>query len=106
VRPWKKARPRWPASNGTSRCNPLLCPITVRISPAADREIRKLDRPIQKRISEKLDELQKEPRPRGLGPAMQKSLPEVTSLVIASALATTGSPIASTTSCSPCWCSR
>jgi len=27
VKPWRKAPPRWPASNGTSRCNPLSCPI-------------------------------------------------------------------------------
>jgi mRNA interferase RelE/StbE len=41
-------------------------PYTVRISPAADRELRKLDRPIQERIFARLDELQNEPRPKGV----------------------------------------
>jgi mRNA interferase RelE/StbE len=41
-------------------------PYSVRISPAADREIRKLDRPIQERILKKLDDLEQEPRPNGV----------------------------------------
>lgn len=41
-------------------------PYSIRISPAADREIRKLDRPIQKRILKKLDDLEQEPRPNGV----------------------------------------
>ena len=39
---------------------------SVRISPAASREIRKLDRPVQKRIIDKLDELERDPRPNGI----------------------------------------
>lgn len=41
-------------------------PYSIRISPAANREIRKLDRPIQKRILKKLDNLEQEPRPNGV----------------------------------------
>lgn len=41
-------------------------PYSIRISPAAHREIRKLDRPIQKRILRKLDELGRVPRPNGV----------------------------------------
>jgi len=32
-------------------------PYSIRVSPAAEREIRKLDRPIQKRILKKLEDL-------------------------------------------------
>jgi len=39
---------------------------SVRITPAADREIRKLDRTVQKSILKKLDGLKKEPRPKGV----------------------------------------
>ncbi|MGC1449833.1 MAG: type II toxin-antitoxin system RelE/ParE family toxin [Candidatus Sulfotelmatobacter sp.] len=39
---------------------------SIRISPSADREIRKLDRPIQKRILRKLEDLEHEPRPNGV----------------------------------------
>jgi mRNA interferase RelE/StbE len=38
----------------------------VRISPAADRDIRKLDRPVQRRILKKLDGLVTDPRPNGV----------------------------------------
>jgi mRNA interferase RelE/StbE len=38
----------------------------VRISPAADREIRKLDRLVQRRILKKLDGLMMDPRPNGV----------------------------------------
>jgi mRNA interferase RelE/StbE len=41
-------------------------PYTVRISPAADREIRKLDRPVQRRILKRLDGLTIDPRPNGV----------------------------------------
>lgn len=36
---------------------------TVEISPAAKRQIRKLDRPVQGRIIRRLEELQSDPRP-------------------------------------------
>ena len=39
---------------------------SIRISPSADREIRKPDRPLQKRILRKLDDLGQEPRPNGV----------------------------------------
>jgi len=39
---------------------------SIRISPAAERDIRKLDRPIQRRILRKLDGLGREPRPNGV----------------------------------------
>jgi mRNA interferase RelE/StbE len=38
----------------------------VRISPAADRAIRKLDRPVQTRILKKLDGLMMDPMPKGV----------------------------------------
>jgi mRNA interferase RelE/StbE len=38
----------------------------VRISPAADREIRKLDRTVQRRILKKLDGMMADPRPIGV----------------------------------------
>ncbi len=41
-------------------------PYSVRIAPAADRNIRKLDRPVQKRILEKLTNLENDPRPNGV----------------------------------------
>lgn len=41
-------------------------PYSVRVSPAADRDIRKLDRPIQRRILNRLDGLMMDPRPNGV----------------------------------------
>ena len=41
-------------------------PYSVRVAPAAARVIRKLDRPVQKRILQKLTELEREPRPNGV----------------------------------------
>ena len=41
-------------------------PYSVRISPAAGREIRKLDRTVQRRVLKELDGLMTDPRPNGV----------------------------------------
>ncbi len=41
-------------------------PYSILITPAASREIRGLDRPVQRRIKAKLEELAHEPRPDGV----------------------------------------
>ena len=50
-------------------------PYSVRISPAADREIRKLDRPIQSRILKRLDGLMMDPRPNGVEKLVGSDVP-------------------------------